>query len=255
MSLRRADCCRDAAAPGWAGGAEDNWFVNNIYPLLVISDKHLESTRERQKTNPQTLSLLLSSRIEHAPLLFHSDLKAAGTSTHAEQLKPQTAAMEGEEITQESCKNWIGISKTGDKHLVNGCASPGCSPEAVRPSPGRGCTGGARQCQHHCAGNVCVNGGKITPWQPLLAGIPPEGQAEASAFWGAGLSEVGFCLLHLVPSSRGSERDYPKLFIYLGAQLKKQHMSWELCLPVNSVFPRILCPFPCLTCLGFVSSE
>lgn len=78
-------------------------------PLLVISDKHLESTRKKKiktnQTKPQTLSFLLSSRLEHAPLFFHSDLKGAGTSTDAEQLKPQTAAMGGEEIAEGSCKN------------------------------------------------------------------------------------------------------------------------------------------------------
>lgn len=128
-----------AELPGMAVPALINLWITSG-PLLVISDKHLESTRRKNtqdQNKPQTLSFLLSSRIEHAPLLFHSDLKGVGTSTHAEQLKPQTAAMGRGRNYWRDLQELIGDKKNrGQKYLAYGCASPQCSPEPVSASPG-----------------------------------------------------------------------------------------------------------------------
>lgn len=205
------------------------WITSS--PLLVISDKHLESTRKKKTKPKQTPNFVLSSFIQDrkCTLTFPEWFKGCWHLYSCRTAEtPDSCCRRGRNYRRELQELIRDKQNWGQKYLAIAVLAPGALRSLSDPALAWSAGAGARQWQpgqrqHRCAGAVSaapshpahgsVNVGTIARGQVVFAGIPPKGRAVAFTFWGAGLSEVGFCLLQLAPSSTWSERDYPKLFI------------------------------------------
>lgn len=132
--------------------------------------------------------------------------------------------------------------------------------EPGNDSPGRGSIAVQAQCpRHRRTPHMAVlmlaksPGGRLS-----LRESHHRGGQQPLHFGGPGCQKWGFAfcsLLHPPHDQRGIIPNYLLSQFGGSAEETAPVLRAKLCLPVNSVSPRILCASPCLTCLGLTCSE